>query len=393
MKWKEKIARIATISLLLISITIPSLNTFLIVPVNADIVGGIGHNAWHNDSELTVHVLNYEPRVNWYDFQYNNSGTWISRLNKKIEIDNSSEYRFIINISSDQGWDDIEFINITAWYDHGNETNVYNQTLGGNINLYTQYENTTSTSNMSEYRTIWPKNEVTFTGYAERIVSDNDYGFPNLTEARNLTFSFIPQCQFRYAPGENEIWNNSTQEIDNTSKYGLYNNWSWNFNITITDSGEGTAGIPSTTYITDEFGVYAYTEIISAQNPRIIGFPDANVSSNSSGSGNISIVTISNGNYSLALNISNLQHKANSNEYITNDNLYIRGGNRTIWRNLSNLTYLFGGGENAMPTYHTAENNGNFVNSTNVEFKCYIPIGQLAGEYSTPIYYYLHTQQ
>jgi len=59
----------------------------------------IGHNAWHNDSELTVHVLNYEPRVNWYDFQYNNSGTWISRLNKKIEIDNSSEYRFIINIS------------------------------------------------------------------------------------------------------------------------------------------------------------------------------------------------------------------------------------------------------------------------------------------------------
>ena len=78
---------------------------------------------------------------------------------------------------------------------------------------------------------------------------------------------------------------------------------------------------------------------------------------------------------------------------ISKDNLYVRGGNRTIWERLSSLADLYGGGMDGMPNYHIAENDGNFVNSSNIEYKCYIPTGQLAGEYSTQIHYYLRTEQ
>ncbi|MBE3137465.1 MAG: hypothetical protein IMZ43_08790, partial [Thermoplasmata archaeon] len=66
--------------------------------------------------------------------------------NTQSDVNDSAEYRFIVNISSDQGWDDIQFINITAWYDQGNDGSTYNQTSGGNWNLFLQYKNTTGTA-------------------------------------------------------------------------------------------------------------------------------------------------------------------------------------------------------------------------------------------------------
>ncbi len=372
----------------------PFIQQIIVIYADGEIVGGVGFSAWHNDSTLLVHLINYEPRINWYDFQYNNSGTWVSKLNQKIEVDNNSEYRFIINVSSDQGWDDIDFINFTAWFDNGMESSTYNQTLGGNINLYIQYQNDSSTSDNPVFRFLWPSNEVTFTGYNERVVNDSDYGMLGVTEARNITVSFIPHCQFRYAPGLTSTWNTTENQRGNTSKFGLYNNWSWNFNITATDSGENsTNGSRLTSWVANEFGVYAYTEILSVENPRINGFPDVNISVNNGGSGNISIYTVSNGNYSLSLNISDLHHLVYPLETISKNNLYVRGGNRSLWEGLSSIAYLYGGGLDGMPQYQSAENNGNYVNTSDIEYKCYIPMGQIAGDYSTPIHYYLRTQQ
>jgi len=390
LKWLDILLSI----IFILHIINPFVQQFVVCYADADIVGGVGHSAWHNDSILLVHIINYEPRINWYDFQYNNSGTWVSSLNQKIEIDNNSEYRFIFNISSDQGWDDIDFINFTAWYDNGTESSTYNQTLGGNINLKMQYQNDSSTSNNPVFRFLWPRNEVTFTGYSERVVNDSDYGMFGLTEARNITVSFVPHCQFRYAPGLNTSWNTTETLVGNTSKYALYNARSWNFNVSVTDSGENiTNNTRLNTWVANEFGVYAYTEIISVENPGIVGFPDANISAINGGSGNISIYTISNGNYSLSLNISDLQHKSYPSENISKSNLYVRGGNRTLWEGLSLLAYLYGGGDDGMPQYQEAEKYGNFINTSNIEYKCYIPMGQLAGDYSSPIHYYLKTQQ
>ena len=143
---KYLIINLVIISLILSMFT----NLFLIGPLIIFSRAGPGDipSSWDNSTVLNVTVLEKEPRINWYDFQYNNTGTWQTALNQQIDIDNSREYRFIVNISSDQGWADIEWINITAWHDLGNDASTYNQTLGGNINLNFTYENTTGTGKL-----------------------------------------------------------------------------------------------------------------------------------------------------------------------------------------------------------------------------------------------------
>jgi len=93
-------------------------------------------DVWDNSTTLNVTGLHFVPRILWHDDQ---SETWVSRLNAQDDVNDSAEYRFIIvNISSDQGWD-IQFINITAWYDKGTGNSTYNQNVGGNRNLFPQY--------------------------------------------------------------------------------------------------------------------------------------------------------------------------------------------------------------------------------------------------------------
>ena len=383
----KKIASLFVISIICVTLTNFEYESKKICPISHVHADGIS-SAWYNNSTLSVHIIHSAPRINWYDFQYNDSGTWISKLNQKIEVDNDSEYRFIINISSDQGWDDIEFINVTSWYDNGTESSYYNETNGGNINLYIQYENTSATSNNSVFRDLWPNNEIRFGTHQSRVVNDTLYGLPGVTEARNITFTFIPNKQFRYAPGENTTWNESVILADNSSKYGLYNIFSWNFNITIDDS-EGYQS-----WVADEFGVYIYSEILSAQNPSIVGYPGSNYSvTDTGGSGNITIITCSNGNYSLSVNISDLIHESIPTHSIDQSNVYVQGGNRTTFRSLLNSVFLYGGSQDSLPDYHRAELWGNFVNTSNIEYKCYIPLGQLAGRYSTQIYYHLQIEE
>src|SRR5512136_2590367 len=86
----------------LMGITIISsliINFFLISPIimigRAD--PGDIPDMWHNSTTLNVTVLHLEPRVLWYDFQYNQAGIWISRLNTQSDVNNSAEYRFIVN--------------------------------------------------------------------------------------------------------------------------------------------------------------------------------------------------------------------------------------------------------------------------------------------------------
>jgi hypothetical protein len=85
---------------------------------------------------LNVTAQPFIPRILWYD---NQSKTWVSRLNAQKDVNDSAEYRFIItNISSDQGWN-IQFVNITAWYDQGTASNTSKQNVGENQNLFPQY--------------------------------------------------------------------------------------------------------------------------------------------------------------------------------------------------------------------------------------------------------------
>ena len=331
-------------------------------------------DSWDNTTTLNVTVLQLQPRINWYDFQYNQSGTWVSRLNQQIDVNNSAEYRFIVNISSDQGWADIEYINITAWYDNGSESTTYNQTSGGNINLFLQYENTTGTTNFS---LIWPDDEATKGNWTESNETDSD-GSPGNTECHNLTFSFIPSYQIRYASGDGS-WEDGP---------GYNDTWSWNFNITVEDqSGYKSYDNPIIGETVDEFGVYSYTEIVSVGWPTITGNPGTTAIADS----NITIETRSNGNYSLAVDLDQLNHTSNPTANMANTTVSLRGGNLTSVTPFPGTgpLYLWG---NSNPPYQAAENNDTIKTNSDVEYRCAIPLAQLPGDYTGTIHYHLVTQ-
>jgi len=370
---KQKIFSTLFVATLIISLFT---SMFFLGPVVVRIVranpGDISES-WNNATTLNVTVLHKEPRINWYDFQYNQSGTWVSKLNAQIDVNNSAEYRFMVNISSDLGWAHVDYVNITSWYDHGSEASTYNQTLGGNQNLKLQYKNTTGTA---IWKLMWPTGGEVKEGKYSETVGFDKYGSPGHTECRNMTFSFIPGYQFRYAPGDGS-WDNTRNATNN--------HWSWNFMITVTDSGEG-APEPKTVWIHDEFGVYSYSQIVSSGWPTIIGNPGDNATATS----NITVVTRSNGNYSFSADVGNLTHKTFPGASISRDKVWVRGGDLATLTNFTairGVIYFYG----SAVTYHLAQASGTSLSTNNVQYKCNIPIGQKAGDYTATIRYHLKT--
>jgi len=351
-------------------------NSLLFMPLVLNVGANPGDisESWDNSTTLNVTVLQLQPRINWYDFQFNQSGTWVSRLNQQIDVNNIAEYRFVVNVSSDQGWADIDYINITSWYDNGSEATTYNETTGGNLNLYLQYENTTGTAN---FNLLWPNIEATIGEWSETIVIDSD-GSPGYTECYNLTFSFIPGYQFRYAAGDGS-WDDGP---------GYNDIWSWNFNITVEDqSGYMSYDNPIIGESTDEFGVFSYTEIVSVGWPTITGNPGTTAIADS----NISIVTRSNGNYSLSVDLDQLDHVSNPTANMANTTVSLRGGN------LSSVTAFPGTGPlyvwgNDDPSYELAEDDGISRSTSDLEYRIAIPLAQIPGDYRATIYYHLITE-
>ena len=94
MKGLKKYISVSISLILIISVIISNIYFIkpFVIPVNA---GNIS-SAWHNTSTLNLTIMSLLPRVNYYDFQYNNSGTWVSRLNQQIDVNGTCEYRFII---------------------------------------------------------------------------------------------------------------------------------------------------------------------------------------------------------------------------------------------------------------------------------------------------------
>jgi len=372
---KERILSIFIIILLVVSLfTNTSLFEPLIMFSKAD-PGNI-NESWHNETTLNVTVLQLQPRINWYDFQYNQSGTWVSRLNAQIDVNNSAEYRFIVNVSSDQGWDDIDYINITAWFDNGTEATTYNQTAGGNINLFLQYENATGSAN---WTLRWPDDGITFNSADCTESNETDpTGSPGNTECHNLSFPFIPSYQIRYAPGDG-AWDTTAGHNDT---------WSWNFNITVEDqSGYKSYDNPTVGETIDEFGVYSYTEIVSVGWPTITGNPGTTAIADS----NITIETRSNGNYSLSVDLDQLNHTTHPTANMSNTTVSLRGGNLTSVTPFPGTEPLYLWGTNGS-TYQGAESNGTSLTTNDVEYRCTIPLAQLPGDYNATIYYHLRTQ-
>jgi hypothetical protein len=196
------------------------------------------------------------------------------------------------------------------------------------------------------------------------------------TGCYNLTFPFTPGYQWRYAPGDG-AWDNTSNTTNDA--------YSWNFNITVTDSGEGASG-PLYCWIIDEFGVYSYTEVASAGWPTIAGNPGQNATADS----NITLITRSNGNYSLSVDVDTLLHVTHPTANMSNGTVWVRGGNLTTSSNFTGRGPLYLYGSNS--TYENAENNGTGKTTSDVEYKCNIPLGQQNGDYEATIRYRLTTE-
>ena len=293
--------------------------------------------------------INHPPVINSIDLR-NSTG---SKLDGMIDV--NKEYYFLINVTDPDGWDDINYINITAWYDNGDESSYYNETPGGNLNLFLQYKNTTGTA---EYKLLWPDDE------AELILTNCSETIINST-TREIKISFKPRSQFRYAPGDG-TWN-ATQNVTDD----LY---SWNVNVTVEDNSSARS------WMKGEFGVYRYVNIEVPSNwIGVEALPGSYDDSN--------VVTITfSSNYDYVLSIwfsTNLVNQSTGSTIPIANNVYALASADPNDDITTDTPFSGIGEDNAIEIINAS---GTFkpdgVSQTvNVQFRVYIPFGTLSGTY------------
>ncbi len=232
-------------------------------------VGVISYQVYNSDTEITADSST--PHINVIDIK-DNLGQ--SRLNKQSDVGNT--YTFFLNCSYDLGWAKVGGLDISAWYDFGNDDIAmrnYNDTAGKNYNFHLHFtpDSTDPVNNGGVWRLLWPNgtDEVRLVGWYQKtedrsgfmgsIVGADEFDYFHLYV--NITFGE----QLVFAPGQG--WSPSTNQSDPALSFNDLN--SWNFNATIYDATVTTAR--ESKY--DEFGIYAYTEITAINNPTGSGAP------------------------------------------------------------------------------------------------------------------------
>lgn len=304
-------------------------------------------SSWeHSSSTITVTVVSGMPVINWYDFR---NSTEVSKLNAEIDVGYGDEYHFMVNITDINNWDDIAYINITAWYDDGDDSADNYVASNPNLNMKLQYNGASDTFSM-----VYPTTGEAVLGPTSCVDTTIN------TTTHNLTFYFTPEKQIRHTP------------LDTfTGTTGWDDSRSWNFNISVVD-GDGNKY-----WEHDEYGIYMYTLISLVGSPSMSGAPGAEPSDT------IQIVTASNGNYSLYVNVPDLTGP----DTIDNTSVSVAGGvlPKTPFNDIDPL-YIYGTGS----SYKAHETSG-ATKTTDVTYYCLIPTVP-SGAYTATITYKLKTQ-
>ncbi|MCX6666581.1 MAG: DUF2341 domain-containing protein, partial [Euryarchaeota archaeon] len=283
----------------------------------------------------------------------NSTGSKLNNLTGALDV--NKEYCFSVNITDSNGWANIEYINITSWYDFGDDGTTYNQTVGGNLNFFLQYQNTTGTG---QFLILWPDDEV-------QLIEANCT--QNIVDAdtRIINISFKLGSQARWA-NSNNTWD--------TSPNTMNDDYSWNFEICVTDQNGLSASV------VDEYGVYKYSSILPDQNwVDVIASPGFDDTSNvvtityaSNYDFNISIYfeeNLTNGTYGTSISITNnvyILADTDLNDDITTDVVFEGIGE-------ANALHIF----NDSGVFST----NNTYQTVDVQFKVYIPFGTHGGTY------------
>jgi|GEM_PF-1712571 len=316
-----------------------------------DVIAGSPAYLTESGKAEILSILSCEkpPKITAYDLK---DSTGASKLNKQIDVNYT--YHFIVNITHPNGWDKVDYVRIHAWYDFGSEANSYNGTLGGNTNMFLEYENTTGTA---KFILEWPTGgEVDLGTCTETYINSTSH---------SLDFSFTPMYQFRHAPG-----------VGNGGP-GFNDLNSWNFEINVTDSGGRYDSVR------DEFGVYRYTYVYAETSPEGTGSPGDTVSMTSS---TLHYRT----NAAFRLNVSIADLSDGFGHTITADNVWVKGGNIGVFTQFAgsgstNAQWLYG---SDTPTYESAPLNGTEQNIS-LDWQVYIPAGTLGGTYTAVVTYWI----
>ncbi len=298
------------------------------------------------------------PVINSYNLN-NNTGSKLNNDTSLLDVNN--EYWFTINITDSNGWVDIEYIEIKAWYDHGDDSSTYNQTgyHGGNLNMHLQYVNTTG---IAEFKMLWPDDEaqIVLTNCTETIINST---------TRIINISFIPGSQIRWA-SSNDTWiatQNTTNDL-----------WSWNFNITVIDQ------VSKTAWVVDEYGIYRYTCLLPISNwVDVLALPGSYDNSNI-----VTITYLSNYDYNMSIYFEkNLYNKTWDDTILIADNVDIKANADPNDDITEDITFQGIGEANAVDIFNTSgdfQDNGT-SQSVQVQFKVSIPFGTLGGKYTAKV--------
>ena len=302
--------------------------------------------------EIRVGVQNIEPIINNYNL-LNATGSKLNNATGYLDVNN--EYYFTINVTDGNGWADISYIGVKAWYDQGSESTTYNETLGGNLNMHLRYENTTGTAT---YTMLWPDDEA-------QIIPGNCTETIITETTRIINISFKPGGQIRWAGGDG-AWD-TTQDATNDQ-------YSWNFNVLTKDNNSEEISKK------DEYGVYRYISIQPDSDwVDVYSGPGTNDDSS------VVVITYSS-NYDFNMSIyfeENLTNTSRAETIEIANNVKINGDADPNDDITTDITFSGIGEGNAVDIFNIS---GNFSNddaskTVSVQFNVYIPFGTYGGKY------------
>jgi hypothetical protein len=252
----------------------------------------------------TVHLqLNVTaPIINDWTFtifEGPGAGTYVNDTQKN----NRQWFNLTINVTDLSGWSDIRWINVTGWYDEGNDTRYRFYSLedaeltdtpenrsmchndsrpGRNINFKIVME---QRNTGDVFRMVWPEqdgDEMEINISTTPPYYCHNYTYPWLPDnTKFVVFMWWMGPQTRYAPG-NGTWLKVNLRDAKDWWRAYNNNYSWNFNITVTDDAEGyidpvtnRPARPNKVYSCGEFGIYKYTEISTSMGENGVAYASA----------------------------------------------------------------------------------------------------------------------
>jgi hypothetical protein len=310
-----------------------------------------------NSADARCHyVSQVGPVINSYDLR-NSTGSKLNNATGLLDV--NREYYFTINVTEKYGWVYLDYIDIKTWYDQGSETSSYNQTAGGNLNMYLRYENVTGNAS---FKLLWPKNEVKLiTGNCSQTIVNSS--------TRIIKISFKPLNQTRWACSNNtwDVTKNTTNDP-----------FSWNFNITAIDMSNLKATKK------DEYGIYKFATILPEKNWVDVEAPPGYFATT-----NIVNVTYSS-NYNFNISIyfeENLTNATSGDILPIANNVYICANTDLTDDITADMMFQGIRETNAIEIINTSgifhKNNTSQV--VQVQFNVYIPFGTNQGQYTAHV--------